>query len=334
MSEEFDIDAGVESIANDLGFNDPDNEEIEENEDSLTTDIKEDDDGLQIEGQKTAKTEDVTTEETEDEKEQEQPVTAKAPPQSWAKDKHELWATLPVEAQDYYELREKQMLDGIEQYKSGYKYGEILSKTLDPFREEMAKNGVDEVQAINNLFGHHRALTSGSLEQRQEAFVRLGQSIGLIPPSEGQPAYDPRTQELQARLNRIEQQEAQRMQEIEQQHYQDIERQVTDFAMAPGHEYFNEVADDIAILLNSGIELQDAYDRAVWANPITRAKELAKQAEQQAQSILAKKKEEAEKAKKATSSNVRTIKTNSKSNEPMGSWEDTMRETLERLKNS
>ena len=86
--------------------------------------------------------------------------------------------------------------------------------------------------------------------------------------------------------------------------------------------------------MQSGIELQDAYDRAVWANPVTRAKELAKQAESQAQAILDKKKEEALKAKKASSTNVRNIKTNNQSSEPLGSWDDTMYEVLERLKNN
>ena len=329
MSEEFDIDAGVESIATDLGFISNEEDDIEE--DSVTDDTQEGDDGLQEQRQKTTETKDV--EQPEKEEEQEQPVTAKAPPQSWAKDKHEIWNALPAEAQDYYELREKQMLDGIEQYKSGYKYGEALSKAIDPYRDEIARNGVDEIQAINNLFGHHRALTQGPLESRQEAFVRLGQSIGIIPMDENQ-RIDPRTDELQHRINRIEQQEAQRLQEIEQQHYKSIEKQVLDFAQDPEHIYFDDVADDIAILLQSGIELQEAYDRAVWANPITREDKLLTIAEEKAQAILNKKKEEALKAKKATSTNVRNIKTNTQSSEPLGSWDDTMYEVLERLKNN
>ena len=34
------------------------------------------------------------------------------------------------------------------------------------------------------------------------------------------------------------------------------------------HPYFDEVADDIIALLKTGASLQEAYDKAVWANPV------------------------------------------------------------------
>ena len=41
-------------------------------------------------------------------------VTTRPPPKSWSHDKHELWSKLPPDAQEYYEVREKQFpgLDG------------------------------------------------------------------------------------------------------------------------------------------------------------------------------------------------------------------------------
>jgi septal ring-binding cell division protein DamX len=72
---------------------------------------------------------------------------AKAPPKSWSKDKHELWSKLPPDAQDYYEQREKQFLDGLEQYKGDATYGRSL-REIAPLRAAPEAQGLDENKAI------------------------------------------------------------------------------------------------------------------------------------------------------------------------------------------
>lgn len=52
--------------------------------------------------------------------------------------------------------------------------------------------------------------------------------------------------------------------------------EITAFAADPAHPYFDEVTGDIAVLISAGHSLADAYEKAVWANPTTRQKEIAR----------------------------------------------------------
>ena len=306
---EFDIDAGVAEIAESMGFG---------NSDDDFNDDEGEEDGLQ--DQETETTEEVEVNETNE---------TKQAPSSWSKEQHDNWAKIPKEAQEYVELREKQMLDGIEQYKQGYQQAIEMHKVLEPFLDNIQRNGLNETEAVHNLFSYQLALTEGSAESRQNAFVQLGQSLGLIPV-DGATQTDNRTRELQQRLERIERQEQQRAQQSQQQIFNRVEKEVSDFAADSKNEYFDEVADDVVMLLQSGLDLQAAYDRAVWANPITRAKELSKSTQQQTE----KKTEAARAAKRASSTNIRPLNTSKVSNQPTQSWDDTMNETLARLRSN
>ena len=306
---EFDIDAGVAEIAEGMGFG---------NSDDDFNDDEGEEDGLQ--DQETETTEEVEVNETNE---------TKQAPSSWSKEQHDNWSKIPKEAQEYVELREKQMLDGIEQYKQGYQQAIEMHKVLEPFLDNIQRNGLNETEAVHNLFSYQLALTEGSAESRQNAFVQLGQSLGLIPV-DGATQTDNRTRELQQRLERIERQEQQRSQQSQQQIFNRVEKEVSDFAADSKNEYFDEVADDVVMLLQSGLDLQAAYDRAVWANPITRAKELSKSTQQQ----TAKKTEAARAAKRASSTNIRPLNTSKSSNQPTQSWDDTMNETLARLRSN
>jgi len=321
MSEEnedtFDIDSGVADIADGLGFDT--SEDVDFDDETEESDSEGDEESEQVEeGKKDGETE--TTEET------------KPPPQSWAKEKHEAWNKIPDDAKEYIELREKQMLDGIEQYKQGHQYANAFAQALEPFRQDIALTGVDEVTAVKALLTHHRALTNGTLEQRQKALLEIGYASGIIPKI-GQTEADLERQQLQMQLHQRDLLENQRQQQYIAQQQQQIAQSVTTFASDPKHEYFDEVADDIVGLLQAGYDLNTAYEKAVWANPVTRAKEIAKTQQQNATANAEKAKAEALKAKKASSTNIRTSNGRGRAPaQPSGSWEDTMNETLQRIK--
>jgi hypothetical protein len=307
---EFDFDAAIDDVAAEvMGGDEPEDTIISDEVDDIVSD-----------------------EQSEEFAEETPEVVTKAPPASWAKDKHEAWSKVPDDAKEYIELREKQMLDGLEQYKQGNQYASEIQKTLEPYRGMMQQFGVNEHQAIQNLFGWNQQLTSGSIEERQQAFIRLGNDLGLIP-REGQPQIDPRTQELQQRLDRIERQEQQRQQQIYQQNLSKVTQEVEAFASDPAHEYFEEVAEDVLMLLKSGLDLQAAYEKAVWANPVTRAKEQSKLLEAESKKLAEKKTAEAKAAMKAKSGNIKAANsTRTADSGPAGSWEETMQETLRAMR--
>lgn len=78
------------------------------------------------------------------------------------------------------------------------------------------------------------------------------------------------------------------------------------------------MADDIVALIKAGKPLQEAYEKAVWANPVTRQKEIDRINKENVSKLREKAKQEAEAAKKATGSNVRTRDTTKSPTEPKG----------------
>src|SRR5262245_43095360 len=62
------------------------------------------------------------------------PADAAAPsireaPKSWAKEQHEIWSKIDPKGQDYIEKREKDFLDGLEQYKTDAQWAKTIRDT-------------------------------------------------------------------------------------------------------------------------------------------------------------------------------------------------------------
>jgi hypothetical protein len=185
----------------------------------------------------------------------------------------------------------------------------------------LTAQGVDAPKAVSYLLNAHYRLTNGSVEQRQAAYADLGKSLGLsmqAQSAENQSEIDPNIKALRDELNGVKSVITQREEMALTEARTKIASEVQAFASDPAHPYFDEVADDISAMIRAGADLQTAYEKAVWANPITRAKELSRtQAETHAK-LIAKGKEEAEKARRAASTNVRTRDTTKAPTEPKG----------------
>ena len=257
----------------------------------------------------------------------------KSPPSSWAKDHHEDWSKIPETTQEYIELREKQMLDGIEQYKQGYALANELRAAIEPNNDILTNYGIDAKTAIGNMFNHHRALTTGSIEARTEALVNLGRGLGLIP-GDGQEAVNYETLDLQQRLARMENQERARLDGLKSQQLNAITSDVNAFFEDPANIYANELADDIVLLLKTGIDLKAAYEKALWSNPITREKEQQKIIDARVKANSDQQKIAQEKARKIGNVNVNRTQSTRSNSQPLGSWDDTMDEIITRINNS
>ena len=100
------------------------------------------------------------------------------------------------------------------------------------------------------------------------------------------------------------------------------------FRADPANEHFPVLESQMAALITSGQadSLKDAYDKALWLNPETRAKAIAKQDDVRRQREAV----EAAAARKAASVNVVKRGTPPAPAKPK-SMEDTIRETYRRL---
>lgn len=259
-------------------------------------------------------------------------VIARAAPSSWAKEQHEHWAKMPKEAQDYVELREKQMLDGLGQYKGDATYGKQIRDVLAPHSQLLAAQGVDAPRAVQTLLNTHAKLSTASPADKLATILDIAKHYGVqLSPGEQQPA-NPELQYVKEKLTSLESALTAREQAELTQARSRVASEVEAFSSDPANPYFDEVAEDIVAMINIGMPLKDAYEKAVWANPVTRQKELARlQTEADAKTRETAKKE-AEAARKAAGSNVRSRDTRRAPTEPLGTMEDTMKSTLNAIR--
>lgn len=267
-------------------------------------------------------------------------------PQSWKKEMHEHWGKMPREAQAYYLEREKQMLDGITGYKTDAEFARPLKGVFAKYQDLLESQGLQAPQALDFLFNAHRQLSMGTPEQRMAYLERVAKTYGLTLPKAGvvtrpdgsveQPAQTP--PEVKAAIERMErieaalsQEQAARLEAARAKAAADVEA----FASDPKHPLFDECAEDIAKLIKAGETLESAYEKAVWANPVTRAKELARIQQADAAAAAEKAKEAARAAKKATSTNVRgrdTTRSPTESMATIANMDEVLRETMDEIK--
>ncbi len=255
----------------------------------------------------------------------------RSPPKSWGRDHHASWDTIDPKAQEYIEERERQMHEGLSQYKTDATYGKALRDVMAPYRPILAAGGMDETQAVQTLLNAHYRLTQGDPQSRKQAFYELGQNLGFLQ-AQGAAPVDPQVQALQQRMDAMQY----GMQAREQQAYNDtrdkIVKDVEAFAADPAHDLFDEAAGDIIAQIQSGVPLQEAYDKAVWANAVTRQKQIAKLQTEQTAKLREEAKQTAAKARQAVGVNMRGSESRQAPTEPVGTMEDTMMKVLADIK--
>jgi hypothetical protein len=252
-------------------------------------------------------------------------------PKSWAKEHHERWGKLDPDTQGYIELREKQFLDGLEQYKGDAGYAKQLREVITPYSELLQSQGVNETQAINYLLNVHQHLSTGTPEQRAQIYQQLGRDLGIGAQTGQEQQNDPLI-DLRKKVESLESDRQAQQQRFQQERRQKADLETSTFAADPANAYFNDVAPDMVQLVKSGMSLKDAYETAVYRNPVTRQKEIDRlQTEAQAKASE-KAKTEAEAARRASGSNIRGARTQTAPTEPKGSMEDTMHETLKKIR--
>lgn len=99
---------------------------------------------------------------------------------------------------------------------------------------------------------------------------------------------------------------------------------------ASEHPYFDDLADEIALQIRAGHELEDAYKIAYRASHYY-DKDIEKKRKEEEKQALEAKKKEAEQAKKASSVNVRGRDTKKAPTAPKGTMEDTMRDVYRKI---
>lgn len=262
------------------------------------------------------------------------PVEPVAAPKSWPKEMHEHWGTVPKPVQDYWQTREKQMLDGLEQYKQSAQYGKALSDVLAPYQPILQSKGLDAPRAVADLMQAYVAMTQGTPEQRATAYAQIGKNLGITLPAPGTeaPQADPQLRALQEQFQQMQSVLTSQQQATYQAAQSKALQEVEAFAADATHPHFEVLQDDILGFLKLGDTLQSAYEKAVWANPVTRTKELAKTQIEVETKLKENARLQALPKKQAKSVNIGGRDTQKAPTEPLGSMEDTIKSTLANIR--
>lgn len=250
------------------------------------------------------------------------------PPSSWAKDYHEHWGKLDPKVQDYIETREKQMLDGLGQYKEYHSIGKGMKEVITPYMPMIQAAGIEPEKAVASLLNAHYQLTQGSPEQRYAAYQRLGQDLGFVQQQNMQ-QLPPEVRAMQEQLQQLQGALTSRQQADLKAKQDQTAKEVESFAK--DSPYLDEVADEMVAFINAGADLKTAYDKAIYANPVTRQKELQRLQTEAEKALKAKAGKAVVEAKRSTAANVRSRDTARTPTEALGKMEDTMKETLREI---
>lgn len=337
VSENFDMSRAVESISSDLGF------KVEK---SATAPGGSSEELVPPAGDTKTPEQTALEEKAAADAKAAEDAKAAAPagaPKTWKPEAAAQWAQVPPAVQAEIARREEDMFRGLEQYKAAAGFGQSINNELKPYEQILKSAGIEPVPLIRNLLAAEHALATGTNESRI-AFLRdlAGQykiDLGQISGSgngEADDLYaDPQIVKLQQEIQELRSGQAAVQQRAQQEERAKATSQVEAFFADAKNVYADECANEIADLVakDRTLTLQQAYDKAVWLNPVTREKEIARQTAEKQASAQAEAKARAEAALKAKGVNVQSSPKAGAATMPLGTMDDTMAETMREIKN-
>ena len=255
-------------------------------------------------------------------------------PRTWRPEAAAEWAKVPPVVQAEILKREEDMFRGLEGYKADAGLGKAVAQVLQPYDSVFKQYNLNPLQQISGLLQTHHQLSFGSQAEKMAILNKLVTDYGIVETGEEAPYVDPQVKALREELQTLKS----GLQGVHQQREAEVRsslaKELDAFTKDPANADFETVANDIAVLLQSkqATSLREAYDKAVWLNPVTRAKQVAR--ETAAANEKAKKEADAkaEEVRKATAANIKTRAKPASSTTPLGSMDDTLEAQLARIK--
>lgn len=260
-------------------------------------------------------------------------------PKTWTKAALEKWATVDPVVKAEIAKREEDFLNGITQYKDAADVGLAYSKVVEPYAPMLAAENVDPVQMFQSFASNHYLLSRGTPEQKIQLAaglingynIPLGDLLDYIAdggtaPAQQDPAFLALRKELDDLKGTIT--SAQTAEQTRQQEV--IAKEVDAFAADPAHPHFDELANDIHKLFGAGLatSLQEAYDKALYANPTTRQAEIDRLTAERTSANQSEEAKRKDKILKSTADRVDSIPKVRDGTVPVGSIDDTLAETM------
>lgn len=255
---------------------------------------------------------------------------ARPAPNTWKKEAAAEWDKIPPGARAEIERREQDFHKGVEQYKERAQFAQTMERAMAPYMQTIQQLGVAPDRAIGELMAADHKLRHGSPQEKAQFAAQLFNSYGIDIAQAANIVQntDPSVFAAQNEAQQLRAQLQNYQQTAQQQAEASLNSEIATFAADPSHSHFESVKGHMSALLQAGQakDLADAYEQAIYANPTTRAAVLQQQAVAQREEAAKK----AQAARTAASVNVQR-RPAMPTAQPIGSMDDTIRETYRRL---
>lgn len=265
-------------------------------------------------------------------------ATAIRPPDAWSPAAKSKFAELPSDIQAEIQRREEEVHKGFTKFDEERVLGKQIKDVISPYMPMIRAEGGNEKEAISNLLQTAYTLRTATPEVKRDLILGLAQQYGVnLGQQQFQPqggyGVDPTVQQLQGQVQQLTQYINGQQQTAEQHENAQTQSMIQSFASDAANIYFNDVKPHMAALLQNGqaATLQEAYEQACWARPDIRPLMLQSQEKQ----ALAKKQEQANKARNAAGSvSGAPIGASTATQKPAGSLRDELRQQFAAIKQS
>jgi len=219
-----------------------------------------------------------------EEKPAEKPVVADqaklTPPQSWKPAVRDHWAKIPAEVQQEIHRREREIATGLRDAAQARKFTQDFYDVVSPFAQFIEADRATPLQAVQNLMRTSATLRVGTPMQKAQTAAEIIRNFGvdiamldgLLAGQNVNSPLDPIMQAVDQRLapvNQLLQQLRQNQGAQQQQLAQAADTDIETFAADAKNEFFLDVKDTMADLLEIAakqgkkLDLQTAYNRAI-----------------------------------------------------------------------
>lgn len=258
-------------------------------------------------------------------------------PDTWRKEAAAEWATVPPTVKAEIAKRENDIRQYVEGIKPHIEVARGLEQVMAPLAPAFEKAGVNPWTVMPQVMQAYAIMQWGSADQKVQMFRAMAGDMGLDVQKLMENAPDPINPTVQA----LKQEILELKQGVrgvtsgwQQQQQAKLTAEVEAFANDQTHPHFYDVADEISRLLKSGVSktLQDAYERAVWTNPVTRSKAISEQAKTANAEAAKKAAEKTAKAKAASAVNVSARNAGGRAAKGEETIDETLANTLAAIK--
>lgn len=264
-----------------------------------------------------------------------EPIEPEEPaPTAWTGAVKSKWKDLPPEVRTEIKKREDDIHRMMTAHDGELRLGRSVKEIATPYEAVIRSEGGTIEGAFRDLLNTAYVLRTGSPQQKAELIMQTAQQFGVdlnqynAQRQHGMqnPAYQALQQEVE-QLRRMADPSAIKSQLQEDMERDRITSEIQAFAANPENAHFDKVKTIMGSLIQSGQAkgLQDAYEKAIWADPSIRNDLLSAQEREKA---AKKKAEMAAKRKAAASVTGSPNGATPNANAPEKSIEDEIRESM------